>query len=537
MKKIIFILLLLFLLTGCTNNNNNPHTHEFVNGKCECGEIDPNYEVPHTHEFVNGKCECGEIDPNYEPPHTHEFVNGKCECGEIDPNYEVTYYEVVFKDKYGNIIDTVLTKEGEKASEPVAPTLKYFTFFGWSEDITCVNSNMEVSAVYTKDKTEYLNNDANYWLRLLADKYEINKTILTLEEIKAYNEAIVSDYSKTKVVDVLSLDKNVSKEYIKGLIESYNNINKYTVYSNDTKNALTTAEKNIILNNRALDNITDKEVVWGIITDFAWMRTYPTNDYSSTYDRDRFQETSLNVGEVVRIYHTSLDESWYFVQATNYYGWVEAKYIGVCSFETAENFVKADDFIVVISDYLVIEGAHVRMGQTFPILKEDSNYIVNFPTRDSNGRLVLKEVEIAKDENVSKGYLEYNYENLYIQAFKLLNIKYSWGDKEKLGRDCSSTQNAIYATFGFKMPRNTSNQNKIPGFGKSVSNMTVGELKDNYAPGTLIFSSGHVMMYIGENVSGQSYIFHNTSAGSGKCILQNVSQYGINKIIGILEMQ
>ncbi len=44
-------------------------------------------EVPHEHEFVEGKCECGEIDPDYVEPHEHEFVEGKCECGEIDPDY------------------------------------------------------------------------------------------------------------------------------------------------------------------------------------------------------------------------------------------------------------------------------------------------------------------------------------------------------------------------------------------------------------------------------------------------------------------
>ncbi|MBE6131509.1 MAG: phosphodiester glycosidase family protein [Erysipelotrichaceae bacterium] len=64
-----------------------PHVHNFVEGKCECGETDPNYVEPHTHTFVEGKCECGEVDPNYVPPHVHNFVEGKCECGEIDPNY------------------------------------------------------------------------------------------------------------------------------------------------------------------------------------------------------------------------------------------------------------------------------------------------------------------------------------------------------------------------------------------------------------------------------------------------------------------
>ena len=64
-----------------------PHVHEFVDGKCECGEKDPEYIPPHVHEFIDGKCECGEEDPNYIPPHVHEFVDGKCECGEEDPNY------------------------------------------------------------------------------------------------------------------------------------------------------------------------------------------------------------------------------------------------------------------------------------------------------------------------------------------------------------------------------------------------------------------------------------------------------------------
>ena len=63
------------------------HQHKFVDGECECGEIDPNYVPPHVHEFVDGKCECGEVDPNYSE-HEHKFVEGKCECGETDPNYK-----------------------------------------------------------------------------------------------------------------------------------------------------------------------------------------------------------------------------------------------------------------------------------------------------------------------------------------------------------------------------------------------------------------------------------------------------------------
>ncbi len=63
------------------------HQHNFVDGKCECGEEDPNYVPEHKHNFVDGKCECGEEDPDYVPEHKHNFVDGKCECGEEDPDY------------------------------------------------------------------------------------------------------------------------------------------------------------------------------------------------------------------------------------------------------------------------------------------------------------------------------------------------------------------------------------------------------------------------------------------------------------------
>lgn len=56
--------------------------NDFICDKCEA-----ELEQPHVHEYVNGKCECGEKDPNYIPPHVHEYVDGKCECGEEDPNY------------------------------------------------------------------------------------------------------------------------------------------------------------------------------------------------------------------------------------------------------------------------------------------------------------------------------------------------------------------------------------------------------------------------------------------------------------------
>ena len=48
----------------------------------------------HEHVYVDGKCECGEIDPDYAPSHKHEYVDSKCECGAVDSNYKGIVIEI-----------------------------------------------------------------------------------------------------------------------------------------------------------------------------------------------------------------------------------------------------------------------------------------------------------------------------------------------------------------------------------------------------------------------------------------------------------
>ena len=92
--SLLLVIAMMFAIASCDlveqylpGNDQPEHTHSFVEGKCECGESDPDYVAPHVHSFVNGECECGESDPNYVPPHVHEYVDGKCECGANDPDF------------------------------------------------------------------------------------------------------------------------------------------------------------------------------------------------------------------------------------------------------------------------------------------------------------------------------------------------------------------------------------------------------------------------------------------------------------------
>lgn len=398
------------------------------------------------------------------------------------------------------------------------------------------NPSIHKTVTVYVEKPAYTIYDYEYWLEQLDPKYDPKALILTSEEINHLNNHILSDYSRTKVIDILTQPTTLSKTYVQGLIQNYSNINTYTVY-NDGK-ALTSAEKQAILSNRNLENIPATiNVSYGIISEFAAVRSYPTHYYSEKYYLDRFQETAFNVGDGVLIYHYSSDNKWAFVQGHNYNGWVEVSKIALCSYQEFNSFLNDPNFIIVTSERLNINNVAVRMGQRIPFTYADNDYYyLRFPTKDELGKLEIKTIQLAKTEDVHEGYLPYTIENLYKQAFKLLGIEYSWGDKLIDGRDCSSTLNSIFATFGIKMPRNTSNQSNIPNYSEKVSNLTVNDIKEKYHPGTFTFSPGHVLMYLGEDEFGNIYAIHNTndsSKGAPGCRIQTYASYGANKINAI----
>ena len=127
---IFIICLCTVITTGCKNKCSNNHEHVFVEGKCECGEIDANYQPPHTHNYVEGVCPCGQKDPNY-VTHVHNYVEGKCECGALEKEREDKMKQLARKG-----FKWVLTEKGYNATKehikhereigkPVFPNLGY----------------------------------------------------------------------------------------------------------------------------------------------------------------------------------------------------------------------------------------------------------------------------------------------------------------------------------------------------------------------------------------------------------------------------
>ena len=89
-----------FWLYSC--DGTTPHEHEFVDGKCTCGEIDPNYNEEHIHNFVDGVCSCGKVESNgsNNEEHVHNFIDGVCSCGKEKEYLDDLVIDSVFSETF-----------------------------------------------------------------------------------------------------------------------------------------------------------------------------------------------------------------------------------------------------------------------------------------------------------------------------------------------------------------------------------------------------------------------------------------------------
>jgi len=269
------------------------------------------------------------------------------------------------------------------------------------------------------------------------------------------------------------------------------------------------------------------------------MRTFPTYDRvfkaGDNYEFDRFQETAVYPVEPLVILLSSKDSKWYFAQMYNYLGWIPKKDVAMSKKEEIFDYLKTEDFIVttgkrVFTNYnplnLQLSEVKFDMGIRIPLASineigedvydQDStgNYVVKLPIRDNMGNLEFKLALIARNEDISIGYLPYTIKNIIVNAFKFLGERYGWGGMFN-SRDCTSFIMDIYRTMNVKLPRNATQQGKfaIGNFYEMPETMTIVDrerLLDNLKPGTSIYVSGHVMIYVGKD-NGQHYVIHDFS--------------------------
>jgi len=145
MKKLLvaLCLVMLLVLVGCENNT--MYTVNFI----------VEGEVVSTQEVKYGEDAVAPANPELEGATFKEwdkdYTNVK-ENLDINAVFEKEEFTVKFLDKEGNVLKEETVKYGEKATAPTAPELEGYIFKEWDTDFSNVKENLEVTAVYDKQK-------------------------------------------------------------------------------------------------------------------------------------------------------------------------------------------------------------------------------------------------------------------------------------------------------------------------------------------------------------------------------------------------
>lgn len=304
----------------------------------------------------------------------------------------------------------------------------------------------------------------------------------------------------------------------------------------------------------ALESIPDAvDVRFGMVLKRANMRAWPTVDAvfksTATIDLDRFQENGLFPADVVAVLHESLDGEWYFVQSYNYAAWVRQQSVVIGDRDTILDYASSEPFLVIAGNRAStnfnphtpeISELQLDMGVRLPLVSADAaelsidgqntqaSYVVSLPVRNDEGKLDFRNVLIARSQDVHIGYMPYTRRNLLHQAFKFLGERYGWGHSYN-ARDCTGLVLEVFKTFGFLLPRNSKQQAQSE-IGENQQFAADLPDEDKLATlaraevGDLLYSPGHVMLYLGM-VDGEPFVIHDLS-GSGWTDENGVFRHG-----------
>ncbi|MDJ0919234.1 MAG: NlpC/P60 family protein [Woeseiaceae bacterium] len=376
---------------------------------------------------------------------------------------------------------------------------------------------MHISVDFWIDRTEHPD-------EVLADRSEISRLV---------RDAFRDD---PNLVDLANYPDTLPGSTVAECIRSVSKQDTVDLYYHDG-DLVSTADYARYEENLNLGGLTDTTVVrFGIVLRRADMRTWPTRDEvmrsRETADLDRFQENALFPADVVAILNESADGEWYFVQSHNYAAWAPRESIAIGDRDQIAEYRDAGDFLVVAGNAIAtnfnprveaLSELRLDMGVRLPLLQGDdldlhvdgqnpaSSYAVSLPVRGDGGELQFRTALIARNQDVSIGYMPFTRRNILHQAFKFLGERYGWGHAYN-ARDCSGLVMEVYKTFGIPLPRNTLQQQDSPigdsvRFSPGASAETKLEALARADVGDLLYSPGHVMLYLG-NVDGEPFVIH-----------------------------
>lgn len=375
---------------------------------------------------------------------------------------------------------------------------------------------------------------ANVTPEMLRPEFWMEETagevILDESQIQEFNRRTLEQFSKAEIMyDLAGLPETCTRDYVKHFIRAAYLPGKNS-YVDGKK--LTDQYRNQLAKSRNLGGIPkETRIRYGIAVERTNIRAFPTEDVitgdSGNLYYDELQHSELLVSEPVVIFHTSLDGEWYFGLSNRSFGWFRVDSVALCpEREQWLEWQEEDDILVITGKRVVLDrnpyepetaGIALTMGTVLQLAEEEELagvdfgrtpygcYTVKIPVRDEEGNLACTYAYLPMGEDVSVGYVPYTQENLLRQIFKMMGTTYGWGGINGV-TDCSGYTYQVYRCFGFKLPRNSSQQASIPCSRYDMSEMKTAEKKavlDSLPPGSLLRFPGHIMFYLGKR--GDSY--------------------------------
>ncbi len=426
--------------------------------------------------------------------------------------------------------DAVMSQtSGERPKEttkPSVPAVKVET-----EIETEAETAIEVeSESFDYSTIEHPEEELSEAMAMWIDSYtNPNKIIMTEDEIKAENDRVLG--ASAQVIDILDFRGTHSAADVKTAIERHGRFSGTRYDKNGKK--ITAEHVDSVFANRGLDSLKSEAVATrGIVTSRANLRAFPDDKpYRKTADNlyDSIQLTELHVGTPLWVLHESLDGEYYFVRSFNYEGWVKSCDVAVADDEELWlSLADPVEFVCVTDTKITLCTEEVDMGVKLWLVGiRNGKYEVIMPRRDLDGKLVTQAVSVDP-ASVSYGYLPYTYENFIIQAFKYEGTMYSWGGLDT-GVDCSGFISNVMRTFGFRLPRDTKDQQSVVGTAQSMAGKTHEEIAktlDSITVPTAVYYPGHVLFYLGKK-DGKYTFIHAPQIGEAVSVTTKASLSGM----------
>jgi cell wall-associated NlpC family hydrolase len=373
--------------------------------------------------------------------------------------------------------------------------------------------------------------EADFWINRLSDA---EKTILTATEIAIYNQTI-RDRLPAIIHDLTLFPTRIAKADLEGWLTAPSFPTRPLYLDGEPLTPAYYQSLHAQLNLKGLT--AQNQVRYGFTTARTNIRTFPVADLvleePDHPECDYFQETGLGPAEPVIILHQNPTAAWSYIQTGHYRGWTPTAALAIAASRRQWlDYLELTDFLVVTGINFTIPSQagmppyYFEMGAKLPLAAEvrqmDGAYPVVLPLSNRQNRLQLQQISLpAATIGIHLSYLNYTRANLLRQAFKFYGQPYDWGGLQG-GVDCSSLILNLYRCFGFALPRNTAEQEQLPGKRIKLAALNAAAKKDalgNLSPGTALFMDGHVMLYLG-TVNDTPYI------------LQVLSSYGVPDQLG-----